>query len=175
MKTTYLSEFIYGAIDGTVTTFAVVAGCIGAGLSYRIIVILGLSNVIADGFSMAVSAYFAKQTEEQFKNPVNTIQEKSCLKSAVITFFSFVTVGMIPIYVFIIALLRKTQFKYDFLVSCLLTAFVFFLVGYVKGTVNKEVPLKESAKTLFMGAAASVIAFLLGDFLKNLIANGNGL
>ncbi len=58
----YLSEFVYGAIDGSVTTFAVVAGATGAGLSSSIIIILGFANLIADGFSMSVGAYLSSKT-----------------------------------------------------------------------------------------------------------------
>jgi VIT1/CCC1 family predicted Fe2+/Mn2+ transporter len=48
-----IENFVYGAIDGAVTTFAVVTGVIGASLSPSIIVILGFANLLADGFSMA--------------------------------------------------------------------------------------------------------------------------
>lgn len=61
----YLRDFVYGAIDGTVTTFAVVAGVAGAGLEATIIIVLGLANLIADGFSMGVSNYLASRTERQ--------------------------------------------------------------------------------------------------------------
>jgi len=53
----YLSEFVYGGTDGAVTTFAVVAGVMGASLSSAIVLILGFANLFADGFSMAVSDY----------------------------------------------------------------------------------------------------------------------
>ena len=60
----YLRDFVYGAIDGTVTTFAVVAGAAGAGLGPAIVIILGVSNLVADGFSMAVSNYLGTRAEE---------------------------------------------------------------------------------------------------------------
>jgi len=47
----YLGEFVYGGIDGAVTTFAVVSGAVGAGLSNKIIIILGFANLLADGFA----------------------------------------------------------------------------------------------------------------------------
>ena len=50
----YLWEFVYGGIDGCVTTFAVVAGSVGAWLEARIILILGFANLFADGFSMSI-------------------------------------------------------------------------------------------------------------------------
>jgi len=59
----YLPEMVYGAIDGIVTTFAVVAGAAGASLSVQIVLILGMANLIADGLSMSVGAYLAKRSE----------------------------------------------------------------------------------------------------------------
>lgn len=64
----YLKDFIYGAIDGAVTTFAVVAGVAGAGLSSGIIIILGLANLLADGFSMAISNYLGTRAENQLRD-----------------------------------------------------------------------------------------------------------
>ena len=49
----YLRDWIYGGIDGSVTTFAVVTGVAGAQLAPIIIVIMGFANLLADGFSMA--------------------------------------------------------------------------------------------------------------------------
>ncbi|MDP4711761.1 MAG: VIT1/CCC1 transporter family protein [Saprospiraceae bacterium] len=60
----YLGEFVYGGIDGSVTTFAVVAGAVGAGLDSSVIIILGFANLLADGFSMSVGAYLAHKTEQ---------------------------------------------------------------------------------------------------------------
>ncbi|MBJ3762991.1 VIT1/CCC1 transporter family protein [Maribius pontilimi] len=59
----YLRDVVYGAIDGAVTTFAIVAGVAGAGLSPFVIVALGLANVFADGFSMAAGNYSATKAE----------------------------------------------------------------------------------------------------------------
>lgn len=59
----YLRDFVYGGIDGSVTTFAVVAGTIGANLATRIVLILGAANLIADGFSMAASNFLGTRAE----------------------------------------------------------------------------------------------------------------
>lgn len=58
-----LKDMIYGGIDGAVTTFAIVAGVQGAGLSANIIVALGVANIVADGFSMAASNYSGTKAE----------------------------------------------------------------------------------------------------------------
>jgi len=59
----YLRDWIYGGIDGGVTTFAIVAGVVGAELSAGIVVIMGLANIFADGFSMAASNYSGTKAE----------------------------------------------------------------------------------------------------------------
>ncbi|MFN8415208.1 MAG: VIT1/CCC1 transporter family protein [Cytophagaceae bacterium] len=59
----YIAEFVYGGIDGAVTTFAVVAGAAGAGLSETVVIILGVANLIADGFSMSVGNYISSKSE----------------------------------------------------------------------------------------------------------------
>jgi VIT1/CCC1 family predicted Fe2+/Mn2+ transporter len=64
-SSSYLRDFIYGAIDGAVTTFAVVAGVEGANLSASVVLILGGANLIADGFSMAVSNFLGQRAERQ--------------------------------------------------------------------------------------------------------------
>ena len=61
-----IEEFVYGATDGAVTTFAVVAGVVGAGLSPSIILILGFANLFADGFSMAVGNYLGAKSQKEF-------------------------------------------------------------------------------------------------------------
>lgn len=61
-----LEDFVYGATDGAVTTFAVVAGVIGASLSPSIVLILGFANLLADGFSMAVGNYLATKTQREY-------------------------------------------------------------------------------------------------------------
>ncbi len=64
-KQSYIKDAVFGGIDGTVTTFAVVAGVVGAGLSNKTIIILGIANLLADGFSMAVGNYMGTKTENQ--------------------------------------------------------------------------------------------------------------
>lgn len=61
----YLKDSIYGAIDGAVTTFAVVSSVAGAGLSSGIVIILGLANLLADGFSMASGNFLGTRAENQ--------------------------------------------------------------------------------------------------------------
>jgi vacuolar iron transporter family protein len=63
---TYIKDLVYGANDGIITTFAVVAGVAGAGLSPTVVLILGFSNLVADGLSMAIGNYLGTRSEEDY-------------------------------------------------------------------------------------------------------------
>ena len=62
-KRRFLRDWVLGGIDGAVTTFAIVAGVAGAGLSYSVVIILGVANLIADGISMAAGNYSGVKAE----------------------------------------------------------------------------------------------------------------
>jgi VIT1/CCC1 family predicted Fe2+/Mn2+ transporter len=70
-----LRDVIYGAIDGTVTTFAVVAGVAGAQLAGGVVIILGMANLVADGFSMAVGNLLATRAEQQLREQARRTEE----------------------------------------------------------------------------------------------------
>ena len=72
----YLRDWIYGGIDGAVTTFAIVAGSVGANLSARIVLILGLANLLADGFSMAAANYSGSKSEVEEYERLLSVEEK---------------------------------------------------------------------------------------------------
>lgn len=61
-----IEDFVYGATDGAITTFAVVAGVVGASLSPSVILILGFANLFADGFSMSIGNYLSGQTRREY-------------------------------------------------------------------------------------------------------------
>lgn len=63
----YLGDAVYGALDGIVTTFAIVSGVMGANLSPGIILILGFANLFADGFSMAAGNFLSKKSERDYQ------------------------------------------------------------------------------------------------------------
>lgn len=72
----YLRDWVYGGIDGAVTTFAIVAGVIGADLSAGIVLVLGLANLFADGFSMAAANYSGTKTELDDYNRLRRMEER---------------------------------------------------------------------------------------------------
>lgn len=72
----YLKDGIYGAIDGAVTTFAVVSGVAGAELSATIVIVLGVANLVGDGFSMAAGNLLGTRAENQQLERLREIEFK---------------------------------------------------------------------------------------------------
>ena len=72
----YLRDWIYGGIDGSVTTFAVVSGVAGARLSSWIILVMGFANLFADGFSMAASNYLGTKAEHDDIHRLEAVENR---------------------------------------------------------------------------------------------------
>lgn len=69
----YIGDLVYGANDGIITTFAVMAGAVGASLPSYVVVILGLANLLADGISMGASNYLGTKSGDDF---IKSLREK---------------------------------------------------------------------------------------------------
>ena len=72
----YLRDWVYGGIDGTVTTFAIMAGVVGASLSPSVVIILGIANLLADGFSMAAANYTGTRAERDEYDQLRHMEER---------------------------------------------------------------------------------------------------
>jgi VIT1/CCC1 family predicted Fe2+/Mn2+ transporter len=75
-RVSYLRDWVYGGIDGTVTTFAIMAGVVGANLSSGVVLILGIANLLADGFSMAAANYSGTKAEIEEYEQVRRMEER---------------------------------------------------------------------------------------------------
>jgi VIT1/CCC1 family predicted Fe2+/Mn2+ transporter len=72
----YLGDAVLGGIDGCVTTFAVVAGAVGGGFTSLVVVVLGFANLLADGFSMAVSNYQGTKSQRELVEEARREEER---------------------------------------------------------------------------------------------------
>ena len=168
----YLPEFVYGGIDGIVTTFAVVSAAIGASLSPLIVIIMGLANIFADGFSLSVSQVLAFKSEAELHmhRPDAMIferRDKHPLKIGLSTFSSFAVMGFIPLLPFVLAIINPVFETNKILYSVILTAVALALVGAVKGELVRKHPVEASLETLLLGGIAALLAFIVGYALKS--------
>jgi VIT1/CCC1 family predicted Fe2+/Mn2+ transporter len=161
----YLPEFVYGSIDGVVTTFAIITGSIGAGLSAPVIFILGLANVLADGFSMGSSGYLSHMSTEDINED---IKKQNSLQKALATFFSFVFLGSFPLLPFLFSVFFPSFRGIDIIFSILFALSSFVFVGYIGAKITSSSKIKNILRTLFVGCIASLISFFVGYFLRNI-------
>ncbi|MFC3417492.1 VIT1/CCC1 transporter family protein [Algoriphagus hitonicola] len=223
----YMREFVYGGIDGAVTTFAVVAGGFGADLDTGIILILGFANLLADGFSMSVGAYLSAKTDqenfkkhekieywevenipekekeeireiyaakgfkgdlldqvvhqicsnkdlwvaEMMKDELEMMEEnKSPFKIGLATLVSFVLVGFIPLFVYLIDFFSPIN-QHIFLYTSILTGFAFLLVGWMKSWTNQTSTFRSIVETVGLGLLAALVAYYVGDLLEGFFIN----
>ena len=102
-----LSEFIYGGMDGVITTVAIIAGILGANIAPKYALVLGLASLFADGFSMGISRYSSLVDVRRAK--------VSPMFSGLATFVSFVVIGAIPLAPF---LFYRIKMKNSFNIGC---------------------------------------------------------
>lgn len=168
----YLGDFIYGAIDGGVTTFAVVAGVAGARLSAGIVIVLGLANLFADGFSMAASNFASTRAERQLARSQGT--DNGVLDAAPVpiiaaaaTFVAFLIVGAVPLSPYVLAM--ATPIEPSFVASAVCTVLAFALVGWWKARIVEVSPIKSVLETVGIGGTAAVVAYGVGYALRGLV------
>ena len=160
----YLKDLVYGANDGIITTFAVVAGVKGAGLPPRIVLILGFANLLADGFSMGASNFLSIRSEEAVRSSRGlVILEPFPLRHSLATFAAFFGAGTIPLVSYVLTL-REAAFGF----AVLLTLVTLFLVGAARSLVIDAPWYRTGIEMLLVGSLASCVAYVVGDLVSRL-------
>lgn len=158
-----LGNLVYGANDGIITTFAVIAGAAGAGFSSTVIIVLGIANLVADGFSMAASKYLSVKSEQSVDQAGS--EKRNALKDGGATFIAFVIAGTLPLIPFFIPRAAEQAFA----VSAFATALAFFLVGAARSFIIPKGFFLAGIEMLIVGGAAAGIAYGLGAWVETLI------
>ena len=161
----YLGDLVYGANDGIVTTFAVVAGVTGARLSVRIILILGISNLLADGFSMGASNYLAIRSKSSAERDVGlSISEPYPIRHGLATFLAFVTAGCVPLLAYLLPGVEHSQFT----VTAILAALTLFSIGAARSLLTVGSWWTNGFEMLTIGGAAGAVSYLIGALVSRL-------
>ena len=158
----YLAEVVYGANDGIVTTFAVVAGATGAVLDARVVVILGVANLLADGFSMGMSNFLSRRSELDYERAAGEAGDdggKPPAATAAVTFLAFVVAGWTPLLPYVLGV------EAEFAVSTAAAAAAFFVVGAGRSLVTDRRWWLAGAEMLAVGLLAAGVAFGAGELL----------
>lgn len=168
-----LREFVYGGMDGAVTTFAVVTGAAGANLGVNVVLILGYANVLADGFSMAVGSYLSEKSDQELsvsKGNSKKEDHDSPLAASIATFVSFVLVGFIPLSIYTVDYIFSLGIVNLLTYSVILTLAAFTVIGYIRGRITKINRRRAMLESFGLGAAAAIISYVVGNLLERVIS-----
>lgn len=160
----YLKDLVYGANDGIITTFAVVAGVAGAQLDARIVLILGFANLLADGFSMGASNFLSIRSDEAVRSSTGlAVLEPFPGRHSLATFGAFVIAGCVPLLSYVVATTTE-----PFLTAVLLTLATLFVVGAARSLVTGLRWWWSGLEMLLVGSAAAAVAYGVGSFVERL-------
>jgi VIT1/CCC1 family predicted Fe2+/Mn2+ transporter len=151
----YLPDLVYGANDGIVTTLVVIASVAGAAMSSTVVLILGIANLVADGFSMGTSNVLSvRSTLTAATRP----RLRDASRNGVATFAAFVLAGSLPSLSLRFPFADEVRFP----PACVLAAAALFAVGACRSLFSDRAWLIAGLEMLTLGAIASVVAYAVG-------------
>jgi len=165
LKKMYFGDGVLGGIDGIITTFAIISGAVGANVDFKIIIIIGLSSLFADAFSMGVSNYLATKSDVKLIKHI----DKNPVLSGLITFSSFIFWGAIPLMPYIFALRFNYHYQYIFTISMIMSVLTFLSIGILRSMNDKSNSILIIFETLILGTIAASIAYIIGKLLDGFI------
>jgi vacuolar iron transporter family protein len=163
----YIRDLVYGANDGIITTFAVVAGVAGGGLSAVAVLVVGVANLAADGLSMGVSNYHSIRANESARAAQNLpIEEAQPVRHGVATFLAFVAAGSLPLVPYLVPGLALDRF----VLSSVFTLAALFAVGAARAVVTADRWYAAGTEMLLLGVAVAGVAYGSGALVASLLA-----
>lgn len=160
----YIRDVVYGANDGIITTFAVVSGVAGGGLSHVAVIVIGAANLAADGVSMGVGNLLAIRADERAREAAGLPElEAFPWKHGLATMLAFVGAGIVPLLPYIIVdLPAQTMW------SSVLTFASLFVLGASRSLVTVDRWWRSGLETLALGAVVAVAAYGAGTIAARL-------
>jgi VIT1/CCC1 family predicted Fe2+/Mn2+ transporter len=160
----YIRDLIYGANDGIITTFAVVAGVAGGALSTRAVLIIGAANLFADGLSMGVGNYLSIRSHESARAAQGLPEEEARpARHGTATFLAFVVAGAIPLVPYLFLGAAATW------ISVVATFAALFIVGSMRAIVTIDRWWSAGLEMLGLGALVAAAAYGAGAFVAYLV------
>ena len=150
----YVGDLVYGANDGLITTFAVVAGVAGGALSSRATLIIGAANLFADGLSMAVGNYLSIRSREGALAAQNLPEEEAHpARHGLATLLAFVAAGGVPLLPFTMSIGPSLT------ASIVLTFTTLFVIGALRAVVTIDRWWLAGLEMLLLGIVVSLAAY----------------
>jgi VIT1/CCC1 family predicted Fe2+/Mn2+ transporter len=160
---TYLPDLVYGANDGVVTTLVVIASVAGAAMSSTVILILGVANLLADGFSMGTSNVLSVRTT---LTAASRPRLRDASRNGMVTFAAFVVAGFLPLSAYVLPFPEDARFP----AASILAGLALFTVGACRSLFSDRPWLIAGLEMLALGTVASLVAYGVGAFAAMLVA-----
>jgi len=161
----YIRDLIYGANDGLITTFAVVAGVSGGALSSRAVIIIGVANLAADGLSMGVGNYLSIRSHESARAAQGLVEEEARpARHGIATLLAFVVAGSLPLVPYVLPDLGHRA-----IVSIVLTFTALFGIGALRSLVTIDRWWTAGLEMLGLGFVVAVAAYGAGALAARLV------
>jgi VIT1/CCC1 family predicted Fe2+/Mn2+ transporter len=167
----YIRDVVYGANDGIITTFAVVAGVAGAQLPAAIVLILGVANLVADGISMGASNYLGIRSEHHAEHAAALADgtpppdPRAALPHGLWTFAAFVVAGAVPLVAYVVPVAPASRFS----LAVLLTLVTLFGVGAARTFATRRPWWTSGFEMLTVGAGAAFVAYATGALVARVL------
>mgnify|MGYP001572534733 CR=1 FL=1 len=164
-----LRSIIYGGIDGIITMFNIISGITGAKLNYKYIFIIGLAVLISDGLSMGISDYLSLNADIKLKQNYkkhDLVNEIKPIKNGLITFFSFIFFGFIPIFLYFIFNKSKNNKYIKLIISITISL---FLLGSTQSKYTNESWYFTGTRLSVFGIITALIAFIISKKIMNIL------
>jgi vacuolar iron transporter family protein len=162
----YIRDVIYGANDGLITTFAVVAGVTGGALSPKAIMIVGTANLLADGLSMGVANYLSIRSHESARAAQDLPEEEAApAKHGAATFVAFAIAGALPLLPY--AFTASPQLRFGLSVSVTIAAL--FVIGSLRSLVTVDRWVTAGLEMLLLGVLVACAAYGSGALVAWLL------
>jgi len=162
----YLRDMVYGALDGVITTMAVVAGVSGANLGARVALILGVANLVGDGISMGASNYLGLKSE--LEQTGADLRKEAPWRHGLATIAAFVVVGAVPLLAY--ALPRPRGLSVLALAG-VLSFLVLAAIGAARAPFVGRPRGRSAAEMTSIGVLAGLAAYAAGAIARN-VAGG---
>ena len=154
----YVGDLVYGANDGILTTFAVVAGVTGGALSATTVVIVGIANLLADGLSMGVGNYLSiRARESALERQRRPEEEARPARHGFATFLAFVVAGAVPLVPYLVPGAEDR-----FFLALVLALGAQFGVGAARSFVTASRWWVSGLEMLGLGALVAAVAYATG-------------
>lgn len=162
----YIRDLVYGANDGIITTFAVVAGVTGGSLSHLAVLVVGAANLAADGVAMGVGNLLAIRAHESALAADGRPEEETYpWKHGTATLVAFVAAGIVPLLPYMMPIQESLRLSW----SVLLTMASLFGVGVARGAVTRDGCWRAGFEMLLLAGVVAVAAYGAGALVVAIV------